>query len=166
MAGTRSPEDAINAIVTLLTANLSAKLTAIDTEMDDSITLVDIAAYYKAPLERYDKFPACIVDCFDSVVSDELRSDLVHLHSVNIMVILVGNEAVDSLLPQEILGKRLYRTVRGIEEVLSDFPRLTVSSVDQCDQLIVTAKDYSDTATDGNAFRRDGLIEAQVMCSL
>jgi len=166
MAGTRSPEDVVNALVTLLTANLATKLTAIDTEMSDSITLVDIASYYKAPLERYDKYPACVVDCFDSIVPDELRTDLVHIHSVNIMVILVGNEAVDSLLPQEVMGKRLYRTIRGMEEVIADFPRLTVSSVDQCDQIIVSSRDYSDTITDGTAFRRDGLIETQVMCSL
>lgn len=166
MAGSRSPEEVINAIVTLLTANLATKLSAIDTEMSDSITLTDIQAYYRAPLERYDKYPACVVDCFGSLSPDEFRRDQVHIHTVNIMVVLIGNQAVDGLLPQEVLTKRLFRTIRGIEEVIADYPRLTVSSVDKCDQIVVTERSYDDTVTDGRAFRRDGMVETLVMCSL
>ena len=158
MAGTPSPEDTITALVTVLTADLPAKLDSLDTEYTDALALDDISKFWLnyQEADRYDETPALVIVSTRSEIT--FRTYRIYDHVITIHIIMIGNDVVGSYSPQETLTLRLYRTARAIVETLETKPKLTISGSDYCDRIVVESIDYSDTFTDGEEFRRDGLI--------
>ena len=107
MSGILDPGGVIDALFSVLQANLAAKFNVLDTEYGDSIVLNDVAStdYWRAFLGNYDSFP-CIVAVTEV-------------------------EAVDSLLPPEVAVVRVQRSLRAIQEVIVANQTLTVSAVDK-----------------------------------
>lgn len=165
MAGSINPEGAINAIRSILIADLPAKLNTLDAEYNDGIVLDDPVDYWRAPIERYDNYPACVIVARGSNRPDEYRNDTIQFHELEIQVLLAGNEATAALLPYELLTVRLQRTIRAIQEVLEAKTHLTVSANDNADHLLVTQIDYSDFFPVESRMRRDARMIVLVLIS-
>lgn len=108
-------EGVIDAAVTYLTANMAAKLNALDTLYGDSIVLDDIAAFHKSQLsiESIEKFPIVVVD---SDASEMLKWDNTWTdanHTVTFDVLVSDQDT-------ETLAKRVRRHLQAVWEVLID----------------------------------------------
>jgi hypothetical protein len=143
MAGDQNPEIAVEAVISILTASLPAALDAIDTAMADTITLRDLARYYRAPLQDYDALPCAVVMCSSTDYLDPLRREAVRAHELQLQVYEECHEATTTKMPQEVLAARLERTMKGIDTVLAANPTLTVASVEKADHCMITGVQYS-----------------------
>lgn len=158
MAGTPNPEGVVEAAISVLTSDLPAKLLSLDSEYNDGITLATVAKFWRnyAAQDQYDEVPACIVTCSEGEI--QFRTYRIYDHEFTIHYVFVGNDVISGFQPQEVLTKRLQRTIRATIEILENKPKLTISGSDYCDRFIVERVNYSDTFTDGQEFRRDGLL--------
>lgn len=162
MAGDQNPEIAVEAIITILTASLPAQLDAIDTAMNDGITLDDIAHFYRAPLWAYDTLPACVVMAQRTVYPDLFRPDVIRQHVLELQVYLECHEASSTKLPQEILTARLERTMKGIHTVILANPTLDVSGTSKADHTLIQGVEYSNLVPRGD----DGVFRGARMTLL
>ncbi len=111
----------IEAIIDLVkdyfTTNMAAKLTALDAEYGDSITLTTIAAYYVAEVLEVPELPA-IFFLGDASNAQEVSgtghsAELYEQHTIR--VVCFATEA-----NPETLRRQLYRYVRAAVELISD----------------------------------------------
>ena len=168
MAGTINPEDAINGIISVLGADLPAKLNTLDTEYTDSIVLDDVAKFYRAPLERYDVYPCAVVVCRRVARPESLANESIWYLQIEIQVMVVGNATLAAyqsvtLLPQELVAIRLSRTCRGIEEVLNSNPHIPISATHYAEHIRVENVEYSDFTQEGGGFLRAAQILTEVI---
>jgi len=170
MAGTINPEDAINGVISVLGASLPAKLDTLDTAYTDAVVLDDIAAYYRAPQERYEAYPCAIFVARRSYRPDEFRNENIWWIEIEGQVYIVGNETLAgyqsvTLLPQELVTVRLQRTMRGIQEVLEANSHLPISGTHYADHTLVDSVEYSDFAPAEGGFLRGARMLIQVLVS-
>ena len=168
MAGTINPEDAVNGIVSVLGASLPAKLDTLDTAYTDAVVLEDIAAYLRAPQERYEVYPCAVIVARGSTRPDEFRNESIWWISLEMQVYIVGNESLAAyqgvtLIPQELVTIRLQRTLRGIQEVLEANTHLPVSGVHYADHVKIETVDFSDFAPVEGGFLRGARVSIQVL---
>jgi hypothetical protein len=162
-AGTENPEDAITALINVFTTSLPAKLDALDTLFNDGITLADIAAFYRAPIDTHDLVPALVLAAEDTEVVEYHENLLAH--RIEGRLILIGNDAITGRLPQEVLNSRLYRTMTGMYQVLRANPTLTVGSTANAVFCEAERRVYGETLVSQGMFRRDGVITLKVLTS-
>ena len=114
-------------------------------EYADSITLRDIAHYYRALMARYDDFPSLILFTDDNEPDQQGGSFYLRTQVIEIRLMEISNEAVDSLLPPEVMMKRLERMCRGIIEVLMENRgSLTISNVDDVGIVAIVGPQFLD----------------------
>ena len=131
MASSFDPGLAAEAVISLLSSNLAAKLDTLDTEYGD-ITLRDIAAFYRAMPGTPNVYP-CISVYASGRQETEGQYATFNLrgHLLECRIWEVAMDATSTLLPVEVLQKRLERTVRACEEVLHENRGLTVTGTNK-----------------------------------
>src|SRR3990167_10833454 len=134
MGASFDPGLAVNAIVTLLSANITIKLASVQasSEYGDSITLDTIKTYYRAMPGIPDLWPWIAVypngpqDIHDQLSGYNLRG-----HRLEVLHSQIAMSALGSYTILETMQKRLERTERSIEEVLQTGRTLTVSGANK-----------------------------------
>ena len=135
----------VEAIQTVLSANLATKFDTLDTEYADNITLNDIAHYYRALMARYDDYPTIVIFTDGNEPDEQGGSFYLRHQVIEIRVLEISNEAVDSLLPPEVMIKRLERMCRGINEVLMENRgSLSISNVDDVGITAIVGPEFLD----------------------
>ena len=158
MAGTINPHDAANNLISVLSSNMTSKLSALNTLYDDGITLDNVDSYWRAPQENYpNKVNIVVAPTSSEVVnSPEQRQ----LHSISIEVILTGNQSSSTYSGSELITIRLWRTCRAVQECIN---KSTLSNnVDQC---YVNTLDASEIGTDGSRFEQRAEIQMTIYTS-
>jgi hypothetical protein len=167
MAGSQNPEIAIDAIITILTADTPALFDAIDVEQDDGITLRDVVKWYRAPLQAYDEYPASVVMASQTQYPDIYRSDNIRWHDLQIQLYEQSIEDINSLLPQEVCTVRLERMMQGFHEALVAKEDLVVSGTPQTDHILIGGVQYSDfVPLEGRGYLRGAKMDLQALFSL
>lgn len=133
MSGILDPGGVIDALFSVLQANLAAKFNVLDTEYGDSIVLNDVAStdYWRAFLGNYDSFPCIVAVTEVTIPEDQAAAFWIQTHTVALSFYETSIEAVDSLLPPEVAVVRVQRSLRAIQEVIVANQTLTVSAVDK-----------------------------------
>ncbi|MBT4498063.1 MAG: hypothetical protein HOC74_10100 [Gemmatimonadetes bacterium] len=158
MAGNQNPRYARVALESMMTNDLPAFLAAIDTEIDDGITLEPIARYYEAPLADYDTFPAALILSESTQYPDEDRSDDIRFHEIQLQVFIYSIEKINGLLPGEIANERLERTMTAIDQMIEANSTLLVSGTHNADICLQQNVAYSDFTP-----REGGVLRAALM---
>lgn len=112
--GYEGPEGAVEAVKSYVETNLAAKLTALNTEYADGITLEDRKITYKGrkSLSTIDRYPAMYVFSPSGRFTMEMSEFGTSLPDINLgMVVLDQN--------RERLQTRLYRYERAFKELIA-----------------------------------------------
>jgi len=104
-------EKVVDDLNTYLTANMAAKLTALNTEYSDGITLVDIKTYYIAEVQAIPEYPSIFLLGDNVEVLSEGGSWLKSGNNLDIIV-FVGDPNTTTL------RRRIYRYIRALIELL------------------------------------------------
>lgn len=108
-------EGIINALNMYLQTNLPAKITALNTEYDDTYTLADVVAFYvgQKDMDQVPQFPALFILGGDANVAgfNGTYTDAEYEIAVSIMIMDQDAEAIQ---------RRLYRYVRAVWECIVD----------------------------------------------
>jgi len=170
MAGDRNPESAINAIISELGDNLAGYMTTIDGEWSDTITLEDIADYYRGPLRSYPRYPAAVVVAVNTEHPATWRSYRMQRTVLMIEVIIRSRENLSyqsrDIGPSEVANIKIKRTCDSILRTIQANDQLTRSGVDYVDIINVTDIEYSETiGIPGNAdlFEKRGVISLEAL---
>ena len=157
MPGSRDIIKVADAVVTQLKNSLPTKLNTLDTEYDDGIVLRDIPPthYFISEQLKPPGFPLVQVtpDRTDmNPFNGENRYNIEYQH-LKVAIALSEN------VSEDILTRKLGRTLRGAEEVFLENRTLSAS----VDDVIVMAKEYTPMFTNRNALMRGALIRLRVM---
>lgn len=107
-------EGAISALKDYLADNIAAKLDSLDTEYDDSITLDDIAAWYKGNLpQAMPAYPSVCLHGEGWMAEEQRNVNLLVGNFINI-IIFVGDP------DGQVRFKRLCRYARAVVELLQE----------------------------------------------
>jgi len=167
MAGDINPEGAIDAIKTILTSDMAAKITALDTEYSASgnEALDAIDKIWIAPQMRYQEVPAVVIVALSSRRREDLGSEDIYQHDIALELILRSSSKTSTLKSAELLTIKLQRTLRAITEVLEAKRKLTVSAVEKCDHLRFRDTELSELVEDDNIFEKRGQMTFEVFVS-
>ena len=158
MAGSINPQDGANSLITVLSAGMTAKLAALDTEYDDGITLDTVDAYWRAPQEQYPgKVNVVVVPTSTEVINS---GDQRQIASISIEVIVTGSQSSSTYSGTEMITIRLWRTCRAVQELVN---KSTLSGA--VDQSFVNQIDASDLGVDGTQFEQRAELQLQVFTS-
>jgi len=135
MAGTISPGDAIDAIHSILTSDLPAKLDALDTEYSSTgdEVLADLVKIWKSPIERFQENPGASLVSSGFARLEEVGHNIYDVFVTLVVNLSHGNVSTGSLSPAELLTQQIQRTIRGAAEVILSKRTLSVSSVNNAD---------------------------------
>lgn len=134
MATSFDPGLCAEAIISVLSTNLAAQFNTLDTEYGDSITLRDVAHYYRAMPGVPDLYPCVGVwaagqqETHDQGSGFQIRG---HSFELKLWEIAIDDSTSLGLTVVEVLQKRLERSIRGVEEVLHSNRGLTVTGTNQ-----------------------------------
>ncbi len=104
-------EAAIGVVKTYLSAGMAAKLTALNTEYADGISLTNIKTWYTAEVAAVPEFPSAFILAENSPILGEGGGWVKSAHTMTI-AFLVGDANA------EALRTRLYRYIRATVELL------------------------------------------------
>ena len=106
-------EGVVTKLKTYLTTNLATKLTALNTEYNDGITLVDMATWYlgEPSIQSVQAWPAGVIMAEDVEITRWTSSFTDALYNVTIVVLVLDQDT-------ETLRKMLYRYIRAVWEVV------------------------------------------------
>lgn len=139
-------EAAIDAVKDYLNTNMTAKITALNTEYGD-FTLDSIKDYYIAELSEIPEQPAILVLADSTSVEREGDNYVRGSHHMTIVVVATDQDA-------EQLRRRLYRYVRAIVELL----REARSSEGWGYVIVFDSFDFGPIYTDQSSFMQDARV--------
>lgn len=145
MADIKDVEQAIDLIKDALVADLPAALDVIDAEKADEITLEDVSTIYVADVAETPVFPCIMITREMTVYPTPTEKSGQEDDNLLIGVFIANSEALNGETIEETLARKLGRTLRGIEAVLSDNIQLKVSGVPQVHWCRATEADFSPT---------------------
>jgi hypothetical protein len=106
-------EGVITSLKTNLSTNMAAKVTALNAEYADSITLANIAAWYIAEQASVQEYPSVFILGDRSVPEEGQKlTSITVKHEITLTVLATDQNT-------EALKQRLYRYVRALAEVLN-----------------------------------------------
>ena len=119
------------------------------------------------PTHDCDVLPAGVVVCDETQYPADLASEDIMVHILQVQVFELQEDVVGTLLPQEVLARKLGRMVRGIVEALDADPRLlSDAGAARVDYVTVTGVQYSDFAPDARGgFVRGAKLDLAVQVS-
>lgn len=159
MAGTINPQDAAENVISLLSPNLGTKFDALDTSYGDGITLPDVDNYWRAPQAQYPAGLNLVV--VGSETNPTNSPDQTQQHTLLIEVVLTEGGSSTSYTATELLHIKLWRIVRGIQEVLN---KTTLS--DNVDKIYLTSAEATEIdSVPGNRFMQRAELEFIVFTS-
>jgi hypothetical protein len=147
-------EGLVDEVKAYLTANLPAKLDALDAEYRDGITLADVTAIYvgERTLETIDRYPAIFVLADQTVVETWQAAFVDARHRYQVGVIVLHQDT-------ETLGRLVYRYIRAIWELLIEGQTSDALTYELVDEEV--RFDFSPIRTgEGNTFTADANITA------
>ena len=106
-------EGALAELETQLTANMGAKLTALNTAYGDGITLAAIKAYYIGEQQQIPEYPAIVLEGPDSDIEDYSTTDLGAMHKITSTTVVTGTVT-------ETLARRAMRHNRAVIETIME----------------------------------------------
>lgn len=183
MAGSQNPENAINAIISLMNSSLATEMAVIDALWygNDTISLETPAEYLRGPKRAYPDYPVIIVEADDSNIPNRYRGENVQavqfgyniqFHSLQVGVIIRSREQVTyqstTLQPSEVVNIRMARTMHAIQNLLEKNDKLLVSSTQNCDKMHVERIRYPFVAgvpNQSDLFEKQGTMDLLVMIS-
>ncbi len=104
-------EGAVGAAKTYLSAGMAAKLTALNTEYSDGITLANVKTWYTAEVSAVPEYPAGFILAESGTILGEGNGWVKSAHAMTI-AFLIGDANA------ETLRTRLYRYIRAAIELL------------------------------------------------
>jgi|GEM_PF-1614529 len=111
--GMTGMEAALQAVEDTLSANMAAKITALNDEYGDGIELSDIITYsWDKRNFAAQEYPACVLDDIKSIPEEQYMMGMSMRHLIDVYVVAVGSDAKE-------LKQRLFRYVRAIWEILT-----------------------------------------------
>lgn len=124
-------EGAVDALKTYLSANMADKVTALNTEYDDGITIENMKAWYVAMMPAVPEYPACIILGKHGSPEGEGEGWIKSQHEIDVMVLVTDQDTQN-------LQRKLFRYIRAMIE-LAKASRSTIGY-----QVNIGGWDFSD----------------------
>lgn len=105
-------EGVITSLKSNLSTNMAAKITALNAEYADTITLANVAAWYIAEQSAVPEYPSVFILGDRTKPTFQNLTNLDASHEITLTVMVTDQDT-------QVLKKRLYRYVRALVEVLN-----------------------------------------------
>ena len=158
MAGTINPQDACEHIISTLSSDLAAKLSDLETEYGDGISLPTPGHYWRGPQTHYPGH--CNVVVVPAETEPDNSPDQLQGHRLLVEIVVAGQQSSDTYSATELITIRLWRMVRALQEVLN---KSTLSgNVDKC---FVARAEATEFGQEGKRFEQRAEVELLVHTS-
>lgn len=158
MAGTINPQDACENVISALSSNLATKLSDLETEYGDGITLPTPDKYWRGPQTHY---PGnCNVVVVPAETEPDNSPDQLQGHRLLLEIIIAGQQSSDTYSATELITIRLWRMARAIQEVIN---KSTLS--DNVDKCFVIRAEATEFGQEGKRFEQRAEIELLIHTS-
>lgn len=138
-----TPETVIDALVTVLTANMVAKLAALDAEYTDDIVLANMKAYYVAEQSAIPEYPVATL-----LAEGGLPATFADDWDWKVRIIIVATDQDPTTL-----RRRLSRYIRAVCEILA---------ASAAQPMTIDAIDYSPMFGRAGTFLSDASVQITV----
>ena len=148
MAGSFDVLETAEAIKTIISDDIVAKLSTLNTAYGDSLTILKPADYRFAPMDEHPDYPALVISVAGQDRVEELDDYTFFEQTAVLGLRVVGMAGTDSsetpasLTPQEVNYYLASRSMRAFKEILEGNRTLTVSSTDNADNLTILGDEF------------------------